>query len=107
MKKLGGSVGGDNSGNGDREIDVAVSPISPSTRNDRPLGPVSAPGRMFRSSYSHTHNNDNGVPPVVTVSFSGLFSPRRIPNGLPVMVEDAPSSDASDVGDEDHRLRGG
>ena len=53
VKKLGGSVGGNNSGNGDREVDVAVSPISPSTRHDRPLGPVSAPGRMFRSSYSH------------------------------------------------------
>jgi len=83
VKKLGSSVGGDNSGNGDCEVDVAVSPISPITRNGRPLGSVSAPGRMSRSSRPHTHNNDHGVPPMMNVSFSGPFSPGRIPDGLP------------------------
>ena len=101
LKKLGGGVDGDNSGNADCEVDVAESPTSPSTKNGRLFGPVSAPGRMSRSSSSHTHNNDDGVPPIMTASFSGPFSPGGTPDGLPAVAEEAPSSNASEVGDED------
>ena len=36
LKKLGGGVGGDNSGNPDCEEDVAESTASPKTGNSRP-----------------------------------------------------------------------
>ena len=101
LKKLGGGIDGDNSGNADCEVHVAESPTSPSTRNGRLFGPVSAPGRMSRSSSSHTHNNDDGVPPMMTASFSGPSSPGGIPNELPAVAEETPSSNASRVGDED------
>ena len=38
---------------------------------------------------------------MMTASFSGPFSTGGIPNGLPAVVEEATSSDGSDVGDED------
>jgi len=53
LKKLGGGVGGDNSENTDCETDVAESPTSPSTRNGRLFGPVSASGRMSPVVFSH------------------------------------------------------
>ena len=103
LKKLGSGVGGDDSGNPDREVDVAESATSTSTRNNRPPAPVSAPGRVSRSSSSHTHtySNDDVVPPMMTASFSGPFSPGEISDGLPAVAEEAPSSNASEVCDED------
>ena len=102
LKKLGGGVSGDNSGNPDREEDVAESATSPKTGNNRPSAPTSASGRISRSSSSHTHtcSNDDGVPPAMTASFSGPFSPGGVSDGLPAVVEEAPSN-ASEVGDED------
>jgi phosphatidylinositol 4-kinase type 2 len=106
LKKLGGGVGGDSSGNPDREEDVAESATSPRTRNKRPSILTSAPGRISRSSSSHTHtySNDDGVSPIMTASFSGPFSPGGISDGLPAVAEEAPSSNASEVGDEDLAL---
>ena len=76
-------------------------PTSPSTRNIRLFKePILVPGRMTRLS-SHTHDDDDGVPPIMTASFSRPFSPGGIPDGLPVVAEEAPSSNASEVGDED------
>jgi phosphatidylinositol 4-kinase type 2 len=95
LKKLGGSAGEDNSGNADREVDVAEA--STSTRNNRPQ----APGRVSRSSSSHTHSNDDSVPPMMIASFSGPFSPGDLSDGLPAVAEEAPSSNASEVGDGD------
>ena len=102
LKKLGGGVSGDNSGNPDHEEDVAESGTSPRTRNNRP-GLISAPGRISRSSSSHTHtySNDDGVSPMMTASFSGPFSPGGVPDGLPAVAEEAAPSNASEVGDED------
>ena len=102
LKKLGGGVGGDSSENPDREEDVAESATSPRTRNNRPSVTI-APGRISRSSSSHTHtcSNDDGVPPIMTASFSGPFSPGGISDGLLAVVEEAPSSNASEMGDED------
>ena len=101
-KKLGGGVSGDNSGNPDREEDVTESATSPRTKNSRP-GVISAPGRISRSSSSHTHtySSDDGVPPMMTASFSGPFSPGGVPDGLPAAVEEGAPSNASEVGDED------
>ena len=76
------------------------SPTSPSTRNSRLFEPVSSPGRMSRSSSSHTRNNDDGVPPNVTASFSGP-PPRGFPDGLQAVAEEAPSSNASEGEDGD------
>lgn len=92
LKKLGGGVDGDNSRNVESEVDVAESPI-----RNRPSGPTSAPGRVSRSSSSHTqtYSDSDVVPPMMTASFSGGIS-----DGLPAVVE-APSSNASEVGDED------
>jgi phosphatidylinositol 4-kinase type 2 len=103
LKKLGGGVGGDNSGNPDREEDVAESSTSRRRGTTRPSVVISAPGRISRSSSSHTHtySNDDGVSPIMTASFSGPFSPGGISDGLPAVVEEAPSSNASEVGDED------
>ena len=96
LKKLGGGVGGgDNPGNADHEVDVGES--STSAKNNR----QSAPGRTSRSSSSHTHNNDDSVPPIMTASFSGPLSPGAISDGLPAVAEEAPSSNASEMGDED------
>ena len=99
LKKLGGGVDEDNSRN--VEVDVAESPIHPGTRN-RQSGPTSAPGRISRSSSSHTHtySDSDGVPPMMTASFSGPLSSGGVSDGLPAVVE-APSSNASEVGDED------
>ena len=95
LKKLGGGVDGDNPKVVDPEMDVAESSIHTSTRN-RPPGPTPAPGRISRSSSSHTHtySDCDVVPPMMTASFSGVS------DGLPAVVE-APSSNASEVGDED------
>ena len=103
LKKLGGGVGGDDSGNPDREEDVAESATSPKTRNSRPSAAISASGRISRSSSSHTHtySGDDGVSPIMTASFSGPFSPGGVSDGLPAVVEEAPSSNASEVDDED------
>ena len=102
LKKLGGGVGEDSSGNPDREVDVAELTTSASTRSKLPA-PISAPGRISRSSssHTHTHSNDDGVSPMMTASFSGPFSPGGISDGLPAVVEEAPSSNSSEVGDED------
>ena len=102
LKKLGGGVAGDNSGNPDHEVDVAESTTSTSTKKGRSLAST-APGRISRSSssHTHTHNSDDGVPPMMTASFSGPFSPGGVSDGLPAVVEEAPSSNASEVGDED------
>jgi len=104
LKKLGGGVGGaDDSGNPDREVDVAEPSTPTSTGNNRPSASVSAPGRISRSSSSHTytHSNDDVVPPMMTASFSGPFSPGGVSDGLPAVVEETHSSNASEVGDED------
>jgi len=103
LKKLGGGVGGDSSGNPDREEDVVESATSPRTRNNRSSAPISGPGQISRSSssHTHTHSNDDGVSPMMTASFSGPFSPGGISDGLPAVVEEAPPSNASEVGDED------
>ena len=97
LKKLG--VEGDNPGNVDPEVDVTESLIHTSTRT-RPS--PSAPGRISRSSSSHTHtySDGDGAPATMTASFSGPFSPGGISDGLPAVVE-APSSNGSEVGDED------
>ena len=101
LKKLGGGVGdGDNSGNGDREVDVGELPSPTSPTNNKQPAPASAPGRMSRSS-SNTLSNDDGVPPIMTASFSGPFSAGALPDGLPAVVEEAPSSNTSEVGDGD------
>jgi len=102
LKKLGGGVDGDSSGNPDREVDVAELTTSASTKS-RPSAPASAPGRISRSSSSHTHtySNDDNVSPIMTASFSGPFSPGGASEGLLAVVEEAPSSHASEVGDED------
>ena len=100
LKKLGGGVGGDNSEDADREVDVAESPTPAGTRNNKQPALISAPGRTSRSS-SRTHSNDDGVPPMMIASFSGPFSTGATPDGLPAVVEEAPSSNGSDVGDED------
>ena len=101
LKKLSSGVDGDNSRNADPEVDVAESTIHTNTRN-RPSGPSSAPGRVSRSSSSHTHtySDSDTVPPVMIASFSGPFSSGGVSDGLPAVVE-APSSQASEVGDED------
>ena len=52
------------------------------------------------SSHTHTCSNDDGVLPVTTASFSGFFSPGGTSDGLPAVVEEAPYSNASEVGDE-------
>lgn len=93
LKKLSGGV----DGNTDREVDVAESPI----RGTRPSGPT-APGRISRSSSSHTYtySDSDGVPPVMTASFSGPFSTGGVSDGLPAVAE-APSSNGSEVGDDD------
>jgi len=104
LKKLGGGVGGaDNSGSPDREVDVGEPSTPTSARNNRPSASISAPGRISRSSSSHTytHSNDDGVSPMMTASFSGPFSPGGISDGLPAVAEEAPSTNASEVGDED------
>ncbi|KAF9650860.1 hypothetical protein BDM02DRAFT_3092313 [Thelephora ganbajun] len=104
LKKLGGGVSGeDNPGNADGEVDVTESSPSASTRNNGPSAHISTPGRISRSSSSHTYtySNDDGVPPIMTASFSGPFSPGGISDGLPAVVEEAPSSSTSEVGDED------
>jgi len=90
-------------GNPDREEDVAESATSPRTRNGRPPGPISASGRISHSSssHTHTHSDDDSVSPAMTASFSGPFSPGGVSDGLPAVVEEAPSSNASEVGDED------
>ena len=90
LKKLGGGASGDNSGGADREVDVA----------DRPSKPASAPGRMSRSSSLQTHSDSDSLAPIMTASFSGPYSTGGISEGLPAVAE-APSSNASDVGDED------
>jgi phosphatidylinositol 4-kinase type 2 len=101
LKKLGSSVDGDNSRNVDSEVDVAESTIHASTRNRR-SGSTSAPGRVSRSSSSHTqtYSDSDVVSPMMTASFSGPFSSGGISDGLPAVVE-APSSNPSEVGDED------
>jgi len=99
LKKLGGGVGdGDNSGDGNREVDVGQSSTSTHPANNKQPAPASAPGRLSRSS---SHNNDDGVPPMMTASFSGPFSAGNIPDGLPAVAEEAHSSNASEAGDED------
>lgn len=99
LKKLSGGTG-DDSGNPDREVDVAESITS---RKNRPPGPASAPGRISRSSSSHTYTQsiDDTVPPMMTASFSGGFSSGGVSDGPLAVVEEAPSSNASEVGDED------
>ena len=101
LKKLGGGVERDNSGSDDREVDVTESPADASTRPGLP-GPASAPGRVSRSSSSHTYtySDSDAVPPIMTASFSGPFSSGGISDGLPAVVE-APSSNGSEMGDED------
>ena len=101
LKKLGRAADGDNSRNVDHEVDVAESSVHTSTRN-RPSGPTSAPGRISRSSSSHTYtySDSDGVPPMMTASFSGPFSSGGVSDGLPAVVE-APSSNASEVEDDD------
>ena len=97
LKKLGGGVGnGVSPGNDDREVDVGE-PLSPTsaTNNNQ-----SAPGQISRSS-SRTRSNDDGVPPIMTASFSGPFSAGPVSDGLPAVEEEALSSNASEVGDED------
>ena len=102
LKKLGGGVsGGDNSGDADHEVDVAESSIPTNTRINTQSTPTPAPGRTSRSSSSLTHSNDDSVPPMMTASFSGPFPTGAIPDGLPVVAEEVPSSNASEVGDED------
>jgi len=103
LRKLGGGVSGDCSGNSDRERAVAGSTTSPRTKDSRPSAPISASGRIPRSSSSQTHtcNNDNRVPPVMTASSSGSFSLGGVSDGLPATVEEAPSSNASEVDGED------
>jgi hypothetical protein len=100
LKKLGGGVDRDNTDDADREVDVVESP----TRNsrNRPSGPTSAPGRISRSSSTHTYtySDGDGMSPMMTASFSGPFSSGGVPDGLPVVTE-APSSNASEMGDED------
>lgn len=95
LKKLGGSVDGDV----DREVDVVESP----TRGTRPSGPgpISAPGKISRSSSSHTYtySDSDGVPPIMTASFSGPFSAGGVSDGLPAVAE--ASSNGSEVGDDD------
>ena len=92
---------GDNSGNADYKVDVVELLTSPSTRNASPFkGHILVPGRMSRWS-SHTHNGDDGVPPMVAALFPGPFSQGRIPDRLSAVVEEAPSSNASGAGDED------
>ena len=101
LKKLGGGVDSeDDSKDVDREVDVGESPTPTGTRGNKRPAPISAPGRTSRSSSSHTHCNDEGVPPMVNPSFSGPFSTGGILDGLPAVVEEATSSDRSDVGDE-------
>ena len=97
LKKLSGGVG-DDSGNPDHEVDVAESTTS---RKNRLPALASAPGRMSRSSSSHTQSNDEAVSPMMTASFSGPFSSGGASDGLLAVVEEAPSSNASEVGDED------
>lgn len=91
---------GDNSGNSDREGAVAGSATSPRTRNNGSSASISTSRRISRSSSSqtHAHNNGDGVPSVVTASFSGPFSPggvsdsffeheRKTPKSKMVIVE--------------------
>jgi len=97
LKKLGGGADdGDNTGSDDREVDVGE--FSPPTNNK--TVPASAPGRLSRSS-SRTRSGDDGAPPIMTASFSGPFSTGALPDGLPAVVEEMPSSNVSEVGDED------
>lgn len=100
LKKLGGGVPRDNSGDADREVDVVESPTRAGPRT-KPSGPPSAPGRVSRSSSTHTHtySDSDFVPPAMTASFSGPFSSGGVSDGLPAVAE-APSSNASEVGDE-------
>jgi hypothetical protein len=51
LKKLGDRVGGDNSGNPDRDKDMAESATAPRTRNGKQSAPFSTPERISRSSF--------------------------------------------------------
>ena len=55
LEKTRGRVGGGDSGNSDREEDVAESATSARTRNGKPSAAISVPGRISCSSSSHTH----------------------------------------------------
>ena len=85
---------GDNSGNSDCEGAVAGSATSPRTRNNGSSASISTSRRISRSSSSqtHAHNNGDGVPPVVTASSSGPFSPGGVSDRLLTVAEEAPSS---------------
>jgi hypothetical protein len=97
LKKLSGEVNGVNSGKLNSGGGVAESATSPRTRNSRPSAPISTPGRVPRLSSSHTHTYSNDGDCLVL----GAFLVGRGFGRLPVVVEEAPSLNESEVGDED------